>query len=183
MHILALSGSPRPGSAISHLLRAVATLAPAGTRFTFYEALLSLPLFSPELDGEDAFAPAPVVELRQLIEQADAVLIATPEYAYGMPGSLKNALDWLVSAGSLVGRPVAALSASPSFLGGNQAHAGLLLTLTALNAAVVPAATFPVPFVRAKLDANGAILDPAFAEDLRGAVQALVAAVPSLLPN
>jgi chromate reductase len=178
MQILALSGSPRPDSAVSLLLRAAAMLAPAEAEFTFYESLLSLPHFNPELDTQGAAPLFEVAELRRQIQAADAVIIATPEYAYGMPGSLKNALDWLVSAGSLVGRPVAALSASPSALGGDKAHAGLLLTLSALNAAVVPAASFPVPFVRAKLNAAGTITDAAFADALRAAVAALVEAVP-----
>lgn len=179
MKILAFSGSPRPGSAVGQLLRAAAALAPAGTEVTFYEAILDLPLFSPDLDGTAADAPAAVAALRAQLAAADAVLLATPEYAYGMPGSLKNALDWLVSAGSFYGRPTGVLSASPSELGGERARGGLLLTLEALGAAVVPAASFAVPFVRASLDANGTVTDAALAHQLRTAVAALATtAVP-----
>ena len=85
--------------------------------------------FSPDLDGEDA--PTPVVHLRTLLGGSDGVLICTPEYAFGMPGSLKNALDWTVSSGDLNEKPVAAISASPLHSGGDKAHASLLLTLTA----------------------------------------------------
>ena len=134
-----------------------------------------MPLFSPDLDGPTAPPLMAVAALRQQLAAADAVLLATPEYAYGMPGSLKNALDWLVSAGSFYGKPTGVLSASPSEQGGERARAGLLLTLTALGAAVVPAASFAVPFVRAKLDAQGTVLNAAFATQLGEAMAALAA--------
>ncbi|MBO2011970.1 NADPH-dependent FMN reductase [Hymenobacter negativus] len=179
MTILAFSGSPRAGSAVSHLLRAAAALAPSGTTVAFYEDILSLPHFSPDLDGPCDSAPAAVAALRAQMQSADAVLIATPEYAYGMPGSLKNALDWLVSAGSFYQKPTGVLSASPSEVGGERARSGLLLTLEALGAAVVPEASFPVPFVRTKLDGSGLVLDAAFAEKLEQALVALAATVPA----
>jgi len=173
MTVLAFSGSPRPGGTIGLLLRAAATAAPPGVAFVFYEDLLALPLFSPDLDGLGAGAPPAVAALRQHVQAADAVLIATPEYAHGMPGSLKNALDWLVSAGSFYGKPTGALSASPSAGGGEQARAGLLLTLEALGAAVVPGASFSVPFGRARLDAAGPAADAALAAQLSAALRAL----------
>ena len=179
MNILAFSGSPRPGSTVSHLLRVAAAAAPAGVAFQFFESTLDLPLFSPDLDGPNDLPPPAVAALRQQLQTADAVLLATPEYAYGMPGSLKNALDCLVSTGSFYGKPAGVLSASPSVLGGERARSGLLLTLEALGAAVVLAASFAVPLVRAKLDAAGTITDPAFAAQLRTAVAALAAAVPA----
>jgi NAD(P)H-dependent FMN reductase len=147
-------------------------------KFVFYQELLQLSLFSPELDGQGAVAPPAVTALRQQLQAADVVLIATPEYAYGMPGSLKNALDWLVSAGSFYEKPVGVLSASPSEVGGERARAGLLLTLEALGASVVPRASFPIPFVRTKIDAAGVVTDAGFAAQLREAMAALAAAVP-----
>ncbi|MGY3088007.1 chromate reductase [Hymenobacter sp. UYAg731] len=179
MTILAFSGSPRPGSAVGQLLHAAAAGAPAGVAFAFYEAILDLPLFSPDLDGAGAVPPPAVFALRAQVAAADAVLLATPEYAYGMPGSLKNALDWLVSAGSFYGKPTGVLSASPSALGGERARSSLLLTLEALGAAVVPVAAFAVPLVRTKLNAAGMVTDPALAAQLRVAVAALAATVPA----
>ncbi len=179
MTVFAFSGSPRSGSTVGHLLLAAGATAPAGAQFLIYEGLLELPLFSPDLDSPEAVPPPAVAALRQQLQEADAVLIATPEYAYGMPGSLKNALDWLVSAGSFYGKPTGVLSASPSELGGEKARAGLILTLTALGAAVVPEASFPVPFVRTKLGVTGGVMDTAFAAQLGAAVAALVAAVPA----
>lgn len=170
------SGSPRPSSAIGQLLWAAAAAAPAGAQVIFFESVLALPLFSPDLDGAGDVPPLAVAELRQGLHAADAVLIATPEYAYGMPGSLKNALDWLVSAGSLYGKPTGVLSASPSAAGGEHARGGLLLTLAALGALVVPAASFAVPFVRAKLDTHGSLTDAGLAQQLREAMAALTVA-------
>ena len=90
---------------------------------------------------------------------ADGVLICTPEYAYGIPGSLKNALDWLVTSGELWRKPVAALSASPSALGGEKAHAALMLNAVALEAEIVEAASLQIPFVHTKLNAQKEVSD------------------------
>ncbi len=177
MTVFVFSGSPRPGSTLGRLLRAAAAALPAPTTTVFYENILELPLFSPDLDGPGSPAPAAVRHLRQQLQAADAVLIGTPEYAYGMPGSLKNALDWLVSAGSFYGKPTAVLSGSPSAQGGERARQGLLLTLEALGAAVVAGASFAVPFVRTRLDSTSP--DPALAAQLGATMQALTATVPT----
>ena len=112
MRILALSGSLRARSSNTALLRAAVALAPAGTEIIFYTGLADLPQFSPDLDNEST--PPAVQELRDQLQAAEGVLICTPEYAYGMPGSLKNALDWTVSSGEFYGKPTAVISASPS---------------------------------------------------------------------
>ena len=111
MRILALSGSLRAQSLNTLLLREAARLAPAGTTFTFWERLDDLPHFSPERDLDPL--PAPVVELRALIAESDALLFCTPEYIHAMPAVLKNLLEWVVSSGDCVGKPTAAWSVSP----------------------------------------------------------------------
>ena len=116
-------------------------------------------------------------ELRGQLQAADGVLICTPEYAYGMPGSLKNALDWAVSSGEFYGKPVAAISASPSATGGERALASLLLTLTALAAAVPEGGTISVPFVGKKLNAAGEVTDPDTTQALRAVLDALARAI------
>ncbi len=171
MHILAISGSLRASSTNTKLVRAIMRLAPANMGFTLYDGLGDLPHFSPDLDVEDT--PPPVHALRQQLQNADGVLICTPEYAYGVPGSLKNALDWTVSSGDFFGKPIAAISASPSILGGDKAHASLLLTLTALSANLVEGGTLIIPLIRTKMDANGEITDPATAEALNSVLDAL----------
>ena len=171
MHILAISGSLRADSTNTKLVRAIIRLAPENMKFTLYDGLGDLPHFSPDLDIEDA--PLSVHALRQQLQNVDGVLICTPEYAYGVPGSLKNALDWTVSSGEFVSKPVVAISASPSMLGGDKAHASLLLTLTALSANIVEGGTLIIPLIRTKMDANGEITDPTTTQTLRSVLAAL----------
>ena len=149
MKILAIAGSLRVGSSNVAFLRAVAKLAPSQIEMTIYEELGSLPLFSPDIDTSSP--PSPVVRLRTLLGAADAVIICTPEYAYGMPGALKNALDWIVSSAHLYKKPTAAISTSPSERGGDRALVWLQQTLSALDAEVAQQASFPVPYVKAIL--------------------------------
>jgi chromate reductase, NAD(P)H dehydrogenase (quinone) len=149
MNIVAISGSLRRGSSNAALLRAAVRVAPEGVRIHLYEALGQLPHFNPDDDGEDATPPAPVLELRRLLIDADAVLISSPEYAHGVPGVLKNMLDWLVSTGELVGKPVALLNASPA--GGLHAQNSLLETLRTMNWRVIAEASRIEPFVTRKI--------------------------------
>jgi chromate reductase len=174
MNILAISGSLRPTSTISTFLRATIALAPAGMECTLYEGLGDLPHFTPDLTD----TPIPsVAALRERIGAADGVLICTPEYAYSMPGALKNAFEWTVSSGEFVGKPVAAMSASPYPTGGERAHASLILTLTAVSAVIVEDASRTVPLVRTKINEHGAITDAATVAELRSALDALAQAV------
>lgn len=175
MQILAICGSLRAGSSNTALLRATAALAPKNVHITIYEGLADLPYFDPNIDPDDS--PAPVRDLRVRLRAADGVLISTPEYAYGIPGILKNALDWTVGTGEFTGKPVAAISASPSYMGGDKAHAALLLTLTALAAEIVEEASLSIPYIRTKLNANGDVSDPATAQALQAAINALVRAI------
>jgi len=118
MRILAISGSLRASSTNTTLVRAITAMAPAGMEITIYDRLGDLPHFILDLDDEDS--PASVIRLRALFRAADGVLICTPEYAFGVPGSLKNTLDWTVSSGEINGKPVAAISASPLYGGGER---------------------------------------------------------------
>ncbi|HYE80131.1 MAG TPA: NADPH-dependent FMN reductase [bacterium] len=171
MTILTISGSLRPDAATTNLLRALALLAPPGIRLVPYYGPNTVPAFSPERDPDPA--PPSVAAIRQQLLTADGVVIATPEYAYGMPGTLNNALDWLVSSASLYRKPVATLSASPSHYGGHHAHAGLRLTLTAHHARLSAGTALTVPHVRLKIAPDGALTDPAFTTSLRNLLTAL----------
>ena len=150
MNILAIIGSLRAESSNAAFIRAIANQAPTHIAVDIYEGLGTLPLFSPDADTSNP--PSQVARFRSQIGAADAVIICTPEYAYGMPGTLKNALDWLVSSAHLYRKPVAALSASPSERGGDRALAWLLQTLTALDATVPEGASFSVPWVKTKIE-------------------------------
>ncbi len=179
MRILAISGSLRASSTNTTLVRAIMRLAPENMLFSLYDELGELPHFSPDIDIEDA--PQPVNALRRQLRDADGVLLCTPEYAYGVPGSLKNALDWTVSSGEFVSKPVVVISASPSILGGDKAHASLLLTLTALSANIVEGGTLIIPLMRTKLNANGEITDTATTQALRSVLAALAQTITSIV--
>lgn len=175
MNLLAVSGSLRAASTNSALTRAAAALAPEGVTVTVSELLDSLPHFSPDRDCDAA--PDAARQWRAQVGAAAGVLFVTPEYAYGIPGSLKNALDWLVTSGELWRKPVAVVSASPSAKGGEHAYAALLLTLSALEAELVPEASLQVPFVSTKVSKDGTVTDAATMDALRASVETLARTV------
>src|SRR5262245_41735288 len=94
LYLLAISGSLRTASSNTTLLHTCRAIAPANITIALYDRLGDLPYFNPDLDGEAATPPAAVGELRAQIGQADGLLLSSPEYAHGVPGVLKNALDW-----------------------------------------------------------------------------------------
>src|SRR4051812_45729397 len=96
LHLLAISGSLRAASSNTTVLQALAALASDGVMITLYNQLDSLPYFTPDLDRGGATPPASVANLRAQVGRADGIIICSPEYAHGVPGVLKNALDWLV---------------------------------------------------------------------------------------
>ena len=128
MKIIAICGSLRAHSSNLALLRAAASIA---AEVEIYEGLANLPHFNPDDDVEGAAPPPAVAALRRKLAEADGILISSPEYAHGVPGSLKNALDWLVSDGALVDKPVAVINASPA--GGEFARDSLVETLKTMN--------------------------------------------------
>jgi NAD(P)H-dependent FMN reductase len=140
--ILAISGSLQAHSSNTALVRLAANLVDAGTQVDIFDQLDHLPYFNPDLDLEPA--PAAVAELRARVSAADAVLIASPEYAHEMPGVLKNALDWLVSSGELYAKPVAVLCAAPSAERGTFVRHALEQTLDAEGARLILSATVAV---------------------------------------
>jgi chromate reductase, NAD(P)H dehydrogenase (quinone) len=174
VRVLGISGSLRAESSNAALLRAAAALAPRDMRFDFYdEQIGGLPHFNPDLDAEGAAPPPPVGELRRVLGAADGVLISTPEYAHGIPGALKNALDWIVSSGELEHKPVVLIVASPS--GGEWARASLVPTLEVMGSRVV--ASLALTFTRTFLDTDGNLSDPDIAQNLRASLEALASAI------
>jgi len=175
--IAAISGSLREQSSNAALLRAAARLAPDGTELIIEEHLAKLPHFNPDLDVEGGQAPGPVAAFRDFLSRAKAVLICTPEYAHGVPGSLKNALDWIVSSGELRGKPIGLIIASPG--GGELARVSLTSTLEVMEARVLPEASTTVRNARKLVDDEGNVTEPRFAEELRRSLALLAAASSS----
>jgi NAD(P)H-dependent FMN reductase len=112
VRVVAIPGSLNGSSANHRLLVAVQAAAPPTIEVEIWNGVGRLPHFSPDVP-DDLVSPA-VNELRDEIRNTDVVLIATPEYAGGMPGSLKNAFDWLVGSGEFYGKPVVVVSAAPT---------------------------------------------------------------------
>jgi NAD(P)H-dependent FMN reductase len=173
-HILAISGSLRAQSSNTEVLRAAAALAPESMRVEFAPALDSLPHFNPDLDAEGATPPAAVRELRTAVGAADALLICSPEYAHGVPGSLKNALDWLVSGPEMVYKPVGLLNASPRSM---YAQESLAETLRTMSAVVVRGASLDIPVSGRSLDAAAILANPQLTALLHSALESLSGAV------
>lgn len=174
MKVVAISGSLRSGSSNGALLRLVRRLAPTGMQVEIYEGIGSLPHFNPDLDKEGDQPPPPVAALRCLLSEAQGVVISSPEYAHGVPGTLKNALDWLVSSGELYGKPVVLMNAAPS--GGQFAQASLQETLKMMSARVLTEASLLMPFLRQRLDSAGGVADPAVEREVSRCLAALAAA-------
>jgi len=140
MLILAICGSLQAKSSNLTLLQAAAAKAPAGVQVELYDGLRNLPHFNPDLaradDDAGDHAPPAVLELRRAVARADALLIAMPEYGHSLPGSLKNAIDWLIGSGELEGKLVAITSAVAVVERGRRGLAALRTTLAAVSARV-----------------------------------------------
>jgi len=134
MRILAVCGSLQHSSANLSLLRTAIASAPEAVEMQLFQGLAALPHFNPDLERHET--PAAVSELRRLVAGCDALLIAMPEYGHSLPGSLKNAIDWLIGSGELEGKLVAITSAVAGPLRGRLGLAALRTTLGAVSARV-----------------------------------------------
>ena len=132
--VLALSGSLRKASLNTAMLAMANECAPPGLAVRIFAGMGDLPLFNPDLEPRE---PREVARLRTDITNADALLIASPEYAHGVSGVMKNALDWMVASGVLMNKPIALWNASPR---ASHAMAALRETLTVMAARLVDAA-------------------------------------------
>ena len=171
LRILAISGSLRQVSSNTALLHAAAELAPDSLEVRVYTQLGDLPPFNPDLDGAEP--PGMVAQFRSELAASAAVLISSPEYAHGVPGVLKNALDWIVGSGEIVGKPVALFNASPR---ATHAQASLTETLRVMSAELIADASIGVPLGGRNLDAAGIVADLELSSVVRSALAALAQA-------
>lgn len=154
-NLFAISGSLREGSSNHNILQLLGKMIPNGFNYIIYNGLRDVPAFDPGIDNE--IPPVPVSDLRLQLSKADGIIICTPEYAFGVPGALKNALDWTVSSGSFSGKPTALITAST---GGENAHEAMIKILGAIDAKFSPETTLLIQFVRSKMDLDGNVTDP-----------------------
>ena len=179
MNVLAISGSLRALASNTAILEAASRLAPPGMRVSLYSDMGALPHFNPDLDREDGVGlPTAVVRFRDLVGDADALLISTPEYAHGLPGAFKNALDWLVGSTSFPGKPVAVINVSPRSV---HAQAQLREVLTTMSARLLDDASRTIPLPRRDIDAGAIAQDRALAVDVRSVLEAIALALKSKL--
>ena len=174
LRVLAISGSLRAASSNSAILRVAARVAPPGIDVEIYEGIERLPYFNPDLDREfdDPALPRAVKALRGKIAASDALLISSPEYAHGVSGMLKNALDWLVGGPEMPGKLVGVINTAPH---ATHAYAALTETLRTMSVVLVDDACVAIAVPRNQtVDEMEA--DPALTEPLRAVLRAIGAA-------
>lgn len=171
--ILLLSGSLRAESSNEVMLRTAVDAAPPGVRVVRYTGLADLPHFNPDDDADPL--PEAVVALRAAIDEADALLVCSPEYAGTLPGSFKNLLDWTVGGTEICDKPTAWVNVAAPPRGGG-AEATLRTVLGYTGAAIVDEACVRLPVVRTQVDENGVITDPDVRARLVKALDRLVSA-------
>ena len=160
--IIAIPGSTRKFSTHVNLISALADLAAETFEITIYKGIDQLPHFNPDLDNDSS--PENVVEFRGLLKKADGILICTPEYAMGVPGTLKNALDWTVSSAEFYRKPVALITASSQ---GYKGHASLMETLNIMGSNIAAETQLIIPFIKTKINEKGTIIDPLVVTEIK----------------
>jgi chromate reductase, NAD(P)H dehydrogenase (quinone) len=171
IRILAISGSLRQVSSNTALLQAAIALSPANVEMKLYGGLGDLPHFNPDLEPNE---PPSVTDFRAQIKRADGLIICSPEYAHGVPGVFKNALDWLVSGEEFVGKPVAFFNASARAI---HAPAALSEIVSTMAGRIIPEASITVGLLGRHLDAAGIAAEPDIADQVRSAILAFVHAI------
>jgi len=174
IRIIAISGSLRSGSSNTVLLRAASAMAPSDMTVELYDGIERLPFFNPDLDDEHV--PAAVESFRAALRPAHGLLISSPEYAHGVPGVLKNALDWLVGStqGEIVDKPVALINASPR---STHAQASLVETLRTMSARVVADVKLTVSLKSQAIDGKSLQSAPDVVRAVSAAFDALASAI------
>jgi chromate reductase len=180
MNVLGISGSLRRDSLNRALLRAAAERLPAGAKLVEFEGLREIPPYDEDLEKQGV--PQPVLELREAIRDADAVLVATPEYNHSIPGVLKNALDWAsrpAGQSALTGKPAAAIGASTGMFGAVWAQAETRKVLGALGGRVLER-ELPVPRAAAQYEGGRLDLTPEQSRELEELLAELISAAEDL---
>lgn len=165
LKLLALCGSLRRASLNAMLLRATQRLAAQNIHISLYPSLGDLPLFNPDIEHTESDA---VIRLRDAILSSDGLIIASPEYARGVSGVMKNALDWMVGNESFINKPIMLLNASPR---AHHALDAMRLTLRTMSANVIDEAHVAVQIMGTKLDEEGILNDAGIAQSLRKAIE------------
>lgn len=152
--IFAICGSTRKTSSNLNLIHAIEELTRERFNISIFDGLAEIPHFNPDLDNDPP--PPAVAQFRQRLKEADGILICTPEYAMGVPGTLKNAIDWTVSSCEFSHKPVALITASSL---GENGHDSLMKTLRIIESKVTDQTQLVISFVKTKVNSDGKIID------------------------
>ena len=171
--ILTICGSTRKSSTNLNLINAIRILCADFAEVDTFEGLSEIPHFNPDLDNDNP--PKNVLDFREQLKQADGILICTPEYAMGVPGTLKNAIDWTVSSMEFSHKPVALITASTA---GHKAHHSLMETLRVIEADIPSTSQLVISHVRTKLQGDN-IVDVDTLNQVKNVVDSLIDAMPN----
>jgi chromate reductase, NAD(P)H dehydrogenase (quinone) len=175
LQILAISGSLRAISSNLAALQAAKILAAPAIDIKLYSGLANLLHFNPDLDCEPF--PQEVISLRQQIRSCDGIIISSPEYAHGVPGSFKNALDWLVSSVEFPGKPVALINTNPR---ATIALNSLREILVTMSAQIIEPANLTLNLAGRGLDAAGIVADAELSTSLSKAIAFFAQAIAEI---
>jgi len=171
IEILALSGSLRQASINTKLLTAITRAAPDNITINLFSGLGALPFFNPDLEGLE---PDSVLAFRKVLSASDGVIISSPEYAHGITGVMKNALDWIVGSGEFMNKPVAVLNAAPR---SSTAYETLKEVVRTIDAKIIPDASIDIPVLGRDLDVSGLLSDPEIAPLIDRVISSLTMAI------
>jgi chromate reductase len=163
--ILGISGSIRPGASSALVLKWLGRQIGSTSHFELFDALNQITPF----DGAENL-PAAVEYFIEKIRNADIIIFCSPEYAHGISGVLKNALDWTVASDVWINKPVVVITAAAQ---GEHAHASLLEILSTMSASVVTEASRLIPFIKAKMNPSGEVTDEATKQSLLRSIETI----------
>lgn len=167
-HIFAFIGSAGNNQSANHkLVELFAKLTAGHFQVTIFDSLKTLPHFDPDLSIENP--PAAIVALRNQIEQADGILICTPEYVFSIPSGLKNVIEWCVSTTVFSGKPTGIITASAH---GQKGHEELQLIMRTVQARFIPETTLLIQGIKGKINQSGGLIDPKTKGDLDRFIEA-----------
>ena len=171
-NVVALIGSAATSSANHILIHYIRSEAKDIFQVIVYDKLKTLPHFDPDQSLEHT--PSEITSLRNLIQDADGIIISTPEYVFSIPSGLKNAIEWCVATTVFSRKPLGIITASTS---GIKGHEELQLIMRTLMATFTSETTLLIQGIKGKIDAHGAIIDIQTKESLQRFTKALFALI------
>jgi chromate reductase, NAD(P)H dehydrogenase (quinone) len=160
-NILAIIGSASSNSANHKLVENISSLTSEDFNLTIFNDLKTLPHFDPELSADNP--PRQIIEFRKSIEQADGIIICTPEYIFSIPSGLKNAIEWCIATTIFSDKPIGLITASAS---GQKGHEELQLIMKTAMAKFTAETCLLIQGIKGKCNEQGQITDTKTKQDL-----------------